>query len=120
MRTAWRIALVAALVLAVVIGMVIAAALVWGLPHDHVRIFIDGEQIEIPPLTGGHWLVAAVVIALVSIVMMVVVPLALLLGLGIPLLVVAGVLVLLLSPLLLLGALVAWLWRRSTRAQSPA
>jgi len=112
MKTLWRIGLAAAIVLALVVGMVVAAFFVWGLPHPDVRLFIDGQLIEIPPLTGGHWLVASIALAFVAIVLMVVVPLALVLGLGIPLLVLAGLLVLLFSPVLLIGALAVWLLRR--------
>lgn len=106
MKTVWWIGVIGSLLLALAVS---AAFLLWlgftvaELPHDHIRIFIDGELIEIPPLTDGRWFVAAIVIAFVSIVVLV-----------------AGVLLLVMSPLLLLGALAVWLWRRSARAQSPA
>lgn len=106
MRTVWWIGVAVSVLLALAIS---AAFLAWlgftvaELPHDHVRIFIDGELIEIPPLADADWFVAAIVIAFLAIVVLV-----------------AGMLLLALSPLLLLGALAVWLWRRSARAQSPA
>jgi hypothetical protein len=106
MKTLWWIGVVGAVLLALAVS---AAFILWlgftvaELPHDHIRIFIDGELIEIPPLTDSDWLVAALVIAFVAIVVLV-----------------TGMLLLVMSPLLLLGALVVWLWRRSARAQSPA
>jgi hypothetical protein len=115
MRTVWRIGLVAAVVLSLLFAALVVAFLFFELPHENVRIFIDGELIELPALTTVHWLVAAFVIALVTLVMMIVLPLVLALAIGIPLLVLAGVLGLALSPLLLIGALIVWLSRRPTR-----
>jgi hypothetical protein len=118
MKTAWRLSLIAAIVLALLVGMLLAAAWVWGVPHELVRVFIDGERIDLPP--AGHWLVASLVLATVALALMAVLPLALLLGLGIPLLVLGVLLAVALAPLLLPVVLVVWLLKRPARVPSSA
>ena len=119
MKRAARILLLLMFAGTVLVALTIAAALVWGLPLDHVSIVIDGERIEVPPLGPGHWLVASVVMLLVLAVLAVIVPLAIAFGLVAPLallalaLIAAAVLAAAaLSPLLLFGWLV---WRIARR-----
>jgi hypothetical protein len=125
MRRAARIMLVLMSVGAVLVALAIGAALVWGVPLDHVSVVIDGERIEVPPLGPGHWLVASIVMLLVLAVLAVVVPLAIAFGLVAPLallalaLIAAAVLAAAtLSPLLLFGWLV-WRIARRPRAGTP-
>jgi hypothetical protein len=119
MRRAGRTLLVLMSVGAVLVALTIAAALVWGIPLDHVSIVIDGERIEVPPLGPGHWLVASIVMLLVLAVLAVIVPVAIALGLVAPLALLALALIAAvvlaaaaLSPLLLFGWLV---WRIARR-----
>jgi hypothetical protein len=119
MRRAARILLLLMFAGAVLVALTLAAALVWGLPLDHVSVVIDGERIEVPPLGPGHWLVASIVMLLVLAVLAVVVPLAIAFGLVAPLVLLALALVAAavlaaaaLSPLLLFGWLV---WRIARR-----
>jgi hypothetical protein len=102
------------------LSLLIGAALVWGVPYDQVSLVIDGERIEVPPLTAGHWLVASVVVLIVLLVLMLLVPLVVAFALAAPVTLFAGALalgalgtVLAVSPLLLLGWLGWWLWKRS-------
>ena len=53
MKRAGRNLLLLMFVGAVLVALVIAAALVWGLPHDQVTLTIDGERIDLPPLGPG-------------------------------------------------------------------
>ena len=107
---------------AVLVALAIAAALVWGIPYDHITVVIDGERIELPPLGPGHFLVASVVVLFVLAVLAVVLPLAIAVGLAAPLGLLALALIafavltaLALSPVLLLG----WLmWRIARRPGS--
>jgi hypothetical protein len=108
------------------LSLLIGAALVWGVPYDQVSLVIDGERIEVPPLTAGHWLVASVVVLIVLLVLMLLVPLVVAFALAAPVTLFAGALalgalgtVLAVSPVLLLGWLGWWLWKRS-RTPSPA
>jgi hypothetical protein len=108
---------------AVVVAFAIAAALVWGVPYEHVTLTIDGERIDVPPLGPGHWLVAGVVVLLLLAVLVVVLPLALTLALAVPFgllaLALAAVALLTaaaLSPLLLVGWLV---WRLARGPRVP-
>ena len=107
---------------AVLVALAIAAALVWGIPYDHITVVIDGERIELPPLGPGHFLVASVVVLFVLAVLAVVLPLAIAVGLAAPLGLLALALIafavlaaVALSPVLLLG----WLmWRIARRPGS--
>lgn len=104
----------------VFLGLLLAAAalagwLVWGLPSEHVRLFIDGERIDIPPLTAGHWLVAVIGLVIAFAVVLVVVPVVAALTLSLPLLIAVLMLALLFAPI----ALVVWvLWRLLRRASA--
>ena len=122
-RTA-RAFLLTSLVVAALLALFIGAALVWGVPYDQVSIVIDGQPIDIPPLTTGHWLVASVVILVVLLVLALVLPVVIALALVVPVTLFLAALafgalgtVLALSPLLLLGWLLWWLWKR---ARQPA
>ena len=104
---------------AVLVALAIAAALVWGIPYDHITVVIDGERIELPPLGPGHFLVASVVVLFVLAVLAVVLPLAIAVGLAAPLGVLALALIafavlaaVALSPVLLLGWLMWGIARR--------
>lgn len=92
-----------------------------------VHIVIDGSEtlsFDLGSLTAGQKLALAAGLLAALLVALVVVPVALLialaalaiglvLGIGVPLLVGLLVLALALSPLMLIVALAAWLWRRS-------
>ena len=127
MKRAARNLLLLMLAGAVLVALAIAAALVWGIPYEHITVVIDGERIELPPLGPGHWLVASAIVLLVLAVLAVVVPLAIAFGLAAPLgllalaLVAAAVLAAVaLSPLLLLGWLMWRIARRPGTATPPA
>lgn len=127
---AWLLALlfgVSLLLLLAVVGWVLEV----GIPP--LSITIDGEQlpaIQIDEFTRGQKLALAIALLVALIAAMVLLPVALLIvlvgvaltlliGIGLPVLLVVLVAALLLSPLLLVAALVWWLWRRSARL-SPA
>jgi hypothetical protein len=107
---------------AALVAMAIAAMLVWGVPYEHVTVVLDGERIDIPPLTAGHWLVASAVVLFLLAVLLVIVPLALAIGLAVPLglfalalAAAAALTAVALSPLLLLGWIV---WRLARRPRA--
>jgi len=112
---------------AVLVALAIAAALVWGIPYDHITVVIDGERIELPPLGPGHFLVASVVVLFVLAVLAVVLPLAIAVGLAAPLGLLALALIafavlaaVALSPVLLLGWLMWRIGRRPGTGTPPA
>ena len=110
---------VALAVLCVVAAGVLAALGSSGAgPFGSAHIEINGNEISLAQLHGGHWLGAAAGLALVLLMAMVVLPVALL----VPLLAIAGVLVvvlglivglvaLLFSPLLVVAGLCWLTWR---------
>jgi len=109
-----------ALAAGVLLALFIGAALVWGVPYDQVSIVVNGERIELPAFTTGHWLVASAVVLFVLTVLALVVPVVIALALVVPVALFAAALAfgavgtaLALSPLLLLAWLLWWLWRRS-------
>jgi hypothetical protein len=126
-----RIALWTTLVLAVLVAAAVAAVLVFGLPQLVGTVTIDDQVFELSEQVHGvHWLMATGGVLVAALVILIVVPLAMLLGVGLPLLLLAlavalgllavgVVLTVAMSPLLLLGALVLWLWRRSRRGEPP-
>ena len=130
MKRAARNLLLLMLAGAVLAALAIAAALVWGIPYEHITVVIDGERIELPPLGPGHWLVASVVVLLVLAVLAVlavVVPLAIAFGLAAPLGLLALALIafavlaaVALSPVLLLGWLMWRIGRRPGTGTPPA
>jgi hypothetical protein len=108
---------------AVVSALLLAAALQWGDLVDGASFTINGEQLTLNRMHGGHWLLAIGGILLAMIVMLLVVPFAVIvpllfaaLGITLALCVLLGVAALLLSPLLLL----AWIVWRLTRSPSAA
>ena len=127
MRRGTRLALALAAVLGLVVAMAVAGAVVWGVSHDAVRLVVDGQPVELPPLGWPEWLGLSVAVLVVGVVLAMVLPVALLLGLGLPLfgaalmaasvlgavgLALAGVLLVLAGPPLLLAW---WIRRRRTR-----
>ena len=124
---AFRIAawlLLAGLLLSVAL---VAAWAAWGEPLSHAVVDIDGDQINLARLHGGHWLLAIVgvfiALGLATIVVLLVVPVAVLMPLliaamvcAVALAVVAGVAALLLSPLIFL----VWVLWRLARDRGPA
>lgn len=127
MRTVFRAALwmLALGAVALVVAAVVGAAFVW--PQLDGTLSIDGETVEFGALHGDHALLAIGGVLLALVTVLVVVPAALLFGLGLPALLaglvlllglaVAGVaLAIVFSPLLLLGLLGWWLWKRSRGA----
>ncbi len=116
---------IAMMVLAVLIALAAGSAAMWGgFPLDG-SLVIDDETIHFGG--DGFGVLAAIAgVLIATVVVVVVVPLALLLGLGLPALLAAGVLclgllvagaavVLLLSPLLIVGAVVWWAVRQNRK-----
>ncbi|MEQ1685239.1 MAG: hypothetical protein ABL916_16455 [Burkholderiaceae bacterium] len=106
---------------AVASALLLAAALQWGELVDGASFTINGEQLTLNGMHGGHWLLAVGVILLAMIVVLLVVPFAVIVpllcaafGIAVAICVVLGVAALLLSPLLLL----AWIVWRLTRSPS--
>ena len=131
MRPGARLALALVAVLALAVAMAVAGAVVWGVSHDAVRLVVDGQPVELPPLGWPEWLGLSAAVLVVGMVLSVVLPIALLLGLGLPLfgvalvaasvlgavgLALAGVLLVLAGPPLLL----AWLIRRRRTRRAAA
>ena len=131
MRPGARLALALVAVLALAVAMAVAGAVVWGVSHDAVRLVVDGQPVELPPLGWPEWLGLSAAVLVVGMVLSVVLPIALLLGLGLPLfgvalvaasvlgavgLALAGVLLVLAGPPLLL----AWLIRRRRARRTAA
>lgn len=88
-------------------GIATVVALGWligeALPALLAHVTIDGRSIDVGVLTGTHWLLIGIGIALALAVLAVMLPLLLAVAVGLPLLVAALVTTLLLSPLVLLG-----------------
>ena len=128
----WVLLIIVALALLVVIPFA-----TWLFQQDlpPFNITIDGTEyirsVDLGALSVGHKLVlvatvfAAVVAVLIAVPVLVVtvlaaVLIAVVLGVGLPLVMVAAMLVVALSPILLLLALMRWMWRSSTqRAAAP-
>jgi len=85
MRPGARLALALVAVLALAVAMAVAGAVVWGVSHDAVRLVVDGQPVELPPLGWPEWLGLSAAVLVVGMVLSVVLPIALLLGLGLPL-----------------------------------
>lgn len=123
------------LVLALLGAAAVAAALLLGWAGhglDQLQVVVDGQPVELPPLSGWHALAAGGGLLVALLVLAVVVPLALLFGLALPVVVLgllaAGVVVLALGIGLLLAAPLAvpvallawWLLRRQRRTDARA
>jgi hypothetical protein len=118
MKPALRLTLLGLLMISATVAMALAAALVWWVPYEQITLVVDGQHIEIPPLSAGHWAVLAAALFFVVLVLLIVVPLAIAFGLAVPLAAGAvalaaaiAVAALALSPLILLGWLVVRLVR---------
>ncbi|HEY0856238.1 MAG TPA: hypothetical protein VGE16_04230 [Albitalea sp.] len=88
-----------------------------------VNVVIDGTEVwhfDPSGFTAGHWATLAVGVMLAAMVVVIAgvsaLVIGLVLGLGVPMLVLLLTVAVLCSPLLLLGALGVWLWRRSNSA----
>jgi hypothetical protein len=125
MSRALRLTLIVLFIAAAAFSLLFSAWLVFDLPYDQISIVIDGERIELPEPTAGHWLVASAIVLFVLLLLMVVVPMVLVLTVTVPaalflLALAVGALgtALALAPVLLLGLLAAWLWKRGRAAAS--
>ena len=118
MRRRSRLALALAAVLGLAVAMAIAGVVVWSVTHDAVRLVIDGQPVELPPLGWPEWLGLSVAVLVAGVVLAVVLPIALLAAsaLGAVGLALAGVLLVLAGPPLLL----AWLIRRRRTRRTAA
>ena len=114
MRRRSRLALALAAVLGLAVAMAIAGVVVWSVTHDAVRLVIDGQPVELPPLGWPEWLGLSVAVLVVGMVLSVVLRIALLAAsvLGAVGLALAGVLLVLAGPPLLLARQIR---RRRTR-----
>ena len=120
MKTVLRLFLLIALLLAALATVALVGALQWFSTQDTVRLIIDGQAVHlhIGQDIGGVPLIAG--IALAMLLVFLIVPLVVLLALGFS--AAAGVLSLAaaLSPLLLMGALAWWIFRRNPTPAPPA
>lgn len=123
MRTILRVLLLLALLGG---AALLALGLAFGLPAEGIHLIVNGREVSIDHLAGGHTAAAGLAALIALCIIALVLPLALLLGVLLPLLLVLGAVLLVLgavmgagalalSPLLLPLALVWWLWRRSRR-----
>jgi len=108
---------------AVLSALLVGAALQWGELVDGANVVINGEQLSLTDMHGGHWLLAIGGVLLAMIVVLLVVPFAVIVpllcaafGIAVALFAVLGVAALLLSPLLLLVWIV---WRLARGPASP-
>jgi hypothetical protein len=108
---------------AVASALLLAAALQWGTLVDGASFTINGEQLTLNGMHGGHWLLAIGAMLLAMIVMLLVVPFAVIVpllcaafGIAVVLFVMLALAALLLSPPLLL----VWIVWRLTRSPSAA
>jgi hypothetical protein len=127
MKRLLLVALALALLCAVAGGVLAALGVGTAGPLGSARIEINGDEISLAQLHGGHWLAAAAGLALALLVAMVVLPVALLvpllavvLVLVLVLGVLAGVMALLLSPLLVVAGLCWLTWRLARGGRRPA
>lgn len=112
MKTALRLFLLIALLLAALATVALVGALQWLSTQDMVRLIIDGQPVHLRVGQDVSWLAVTAGIALAMLLVFLIVPLVILLALGFS--AAAGVLSLAaaLSPLLLMGALAWWIFRR--------
>jgi len=114
--------------------MIVLSAVGWALEVQvpPVHVVIDGVErtLNLDALPPEHKAMLAVGLLVVAVAALIALPVALLAGLaglvvavifviGFPLLMVTVILALVLSPVLLVGALVVWLWRRSSAVLPP-
>jgi hypothetical protein len=125
MSSALRLTLIVLFIAVAAFSLLFSAWLLFDLPYDQISIVIDGERIELPEPTAGHWLVASAIVLFVLLLLMVVVPMVLVLAMTVPAALVLVALTvgalgtaLALAPVLLLGLLAAWLWKRGRAGAS--
>ena len=103
--------------------MLAGSLLAWlgSLERIPVNVVIDGTEVWLfdpSGFTTGHWATLAVGITLAAMAAVIAgvsaLVIGLVVGLGVPMLVLLLTVAVLCSPLLLLGALGVWLWRRSS------
>ena len=120
MKTALRLFLLIALLLAALATVALVGALQWFSTQDTVRLIIDGQPMHLHIGQDIGWVPLIAGIALAMLLVFLIVPLVVLLALGFS--AAAGVLSLAaaLSPLLLMGALAWWIFRRNPTPAPPA
>ena len=120
MKTALRLFLLIALLLAALATVALVGALQWFSTQDTVRLIIDGQPVHLHIGQDIGWVPLIAGIALAMLLVFLIVPLVVLLALGFS--AAAGVLSLAaaLSPLLLMGALAWWIFRRNPTPAPPA
>lgn len=120
MKTVLRLFLLIALLLAALATVALVGALQWFSTQDTVRLIIDGQPVHLHIGQDIGWVPLIAGIALAMLLVFLIVPLVLLLALGFS--AAAGVLSLAaaLSPLLLMGALAWWIFRRNPTPAPPA
>ena len=119
MKTVLRLFLLIALLLAALATATLVGALQWFSTQDTVRLIIDGQPVHLRIGQDIGWVPLTTGIALAMLLVFLIVPLVLLLALGFS--AAAGVLSLAaaLSPLLLMGALAWWIFRRNASPTPP-
>ena len=123
MKTALRLFLLIALLLAALATAALVGALQWLSTQDMVRLIIDGQQVHLRLGQDVSWLAVTAGIALAMLLVFLIVPLVVLLALGFSAAAAVLSLAAALSPLLLMGALAWWIFRRNslpTSAVPPA
>ena len=112
MKTVLRLFLLIALLLAALATVALVGALQWLSTQDAVRLIVDGQPVQLHIGQDIGWVPLTAGIALAMLLVFLIVPLIVLLVLGFS--AAAGVLSLAaaLSPLLLMGALAWWIFRR--------
>jgi hypothetical protein len=120
MKTVLRLFLLIALLLAALATVALAGALQWFSTQDTVRLIIDGQPVHLHIGQDIGWVPLIAGIALAMLLVFLILPLVVLLALGFS--AAAGVLSLAaaLSPLLLMGALAWWIFRRNPTPAPPA
>ena len=113
MKTALRLFLLVALLLAALATVALVGVLQWFSTQDAVRLIVDGQPVQLHIGQDIGWVPLVAGIGLAMMLVFLIVPLVVLLALGFS--AAAGVLSLAaaLSPLLLMGALAWWIFRRS-------
>lgn len=119
MKTVLRLFLLIALLLAALATVALVGALQWFSTQDTVRLIIDGQPVHLHIGQDIGWVPLTAGIALAMLLVFLIVPLVVLLALGFS--AAAGVLSLAaaLSPLLLMGALAWWIFRRNPTPALP-
>ena len=119
MKTVLRLFLLIALLLAALATVALVGALQWFSTQETVRLIIDGQPVHLHIGQDIGWVPLTAGIALAMLLVFLIVPLVVLLALSFS--AAAGVLSLAaaLSPLLLMGALAWWIFRRNPTPTLP-